>query len=297
MIDQPKNTTASIFVKLDGIVRDVELYALSNDNAQLHDLQNAIGTPLYMLVAGTGCKAKPFGIPIKCTISGKDAYVIDVRQVTAISSIGGFRITNIPDMDTIGLTGLMTAIWDSGDRHLVANIASDLSPIYATWLSTTLSAAFNLDISQRTDVTIVAALFYFNQLAIDDNVDRIIGRIAKDLKLEFDKVSGVVDNVGECSTLNDFITALKGTSGGLILDKLDIPTLFQVSTGVWGGAIGKTMMEVAMEFPPYIVALTNNALTDKSYRRTRFFEYVKLFDRRPEIQHLPEAITHLKKQY
>jgi hypothetical protein len=223
MIDQPKNTTASVFIKLDTIVKDIELYALSNDNAQLHSLDNAIGTPLYMLVAGTGCRAKPFGIPVKCNLAGIEAYVIDVRQVTAISAMGGFRITNIPDMETLGLTGLMTAIWDSPDRHLVANIASDLSPIYSTWLSTTISAAFNLDISQRTDVNITAALFYWKQLNIDDNIDKIIGRIAKDLRLEFDKVSTIVDNAGECSTLDEFLVALKGTSGGVILEKLDVP--------------------------------------------------------------------------
>ena len=297
MITQPKDTTASLFVKLDLIQKELEIYALSNESSQLQSMDNAIGTPLYMLVAGTGCRAKPFGIPIKVSINGKEAYVVDTRQVTAISSLGGFKVTNHPELEIIGMVGLMTAIWDSPDRHLVANIATDLSPIYATWLSSTITAAFNLQIDQRTEVMIVAALFYWKQLNIEDNIDRIIGRIAKDLKLEFSRVSDVVDNAGECATLIDFVTALKGTSGGVRLDKIDIPTIYQVSTGVWSGASGRTIMEVAIEFPPYIVALTNNALTDKSYRRTRFFEYVKLFDNRIEIKQLPEAIKHLKKQW
>lgn len=297
MIEQPKDATSSTFIKLDGIIKDIEIYALSHDNTQLHSLNNAIGLPLYMLTAGTGCRAKPFGIPIKIMFGGKDVYVVDGRQVTAISSIDSFKITNHPELDTIAMTGLMAAIWDSPDRHMVANVATDLSPIYATWLSSTIAASFNLHIDQRTEVSIVAAWFYWNLLNIEDNVDKIIGRISKDLKLDFDRVSGVVDTVGPCATLDEFIVALKGTSGGLRLDKFDIPTLYQVSTGVWSGASGRTIMEIAIEYPPYIVALTNNALTDKSHKRTRFFEYVHLYDRRIEIMRLPEAVSHLKKTW
>lgn len=297
MINQPSEATSCSFVKLDSIVKDIELYALSNDNSQLHSLQNALGHPLYVLTAGTGCRAKPFGVPIKFKFADKDAYVVDARQVTAISALGQFRVTSLPDYELLGLIGLTTTIWDSSDRHLVANVAADLSPIFATWLSSTISAAFNLAVDQRTEVSILAAFYYWTQLGIEADSDRIGARIAKDLKLEFDRVMNVVDACEGLTNLESFITALKTTSAGVRLDKFDVPTLYQVSTGVWMGALGRSIMEVAMEFPPYIVALTNMALVDRSYRRSRFFEYVNLFDRRPEIKQLPESLQHLKKQW
>ena len=297
MINQPSAATSCSFVKLDGIIKDIELYALSHDNSQLHAMSNALGNPLYMLTAGTGCRAKPFGVPVKIKFGDKDAYVVDARQVTAISALGQFRVTNLPDYELLGLIGLTTTIWDSSDRNLVGNVASDLSPIYATWLSSTISAAFNLAVDQRTEISILAAYFYWTQLGLESDPDRIAARIAKDLKLDFDRVITVVDNAGALTNLESFITAIKTTSGGIRLDKFDVPTLYQVSAGVWMGAMGRPIMEVALEFPPYIVALTNMALVDRSYRRSRFFEYVNLFDRRPEIKQLPESLQHLKKQW
>lgn len=297
MIKEPKDATSCSFIKLDGIIRDLEGYALSHNSAQLQPLSNMMGLDLYILVAGTECRAKPFGIPIKIKIRDKDCYVVDVRQTTAVSAMNSFRITNHPDFELLGWVGLMTAIWDSEDHQRVATIATDLSPIYATWLSSTIAAAFNLQVDQRTEVSILAAYFYWSLLDIEDNPDKIAARISKDLKLDFDRVIEVIENAGEVKDLNGFITALKGTSAGLRLDKLDVATLLQVSTGVWMGSNGRSIMEVAIEYPPYIVALTYQALTNKSYRRSRFFEYVSLFDRRPEISQLPDSLDYLKKSW
>lgn len=297
MIIEPKDATACSFIKLDGIVRDLEGYALSHNSSQLQPLQNVLGKDLYILVAGTECRAKPFGVPVKIKIHNKECYVVDVRQVTAISALNSYKVTNQPDFDLLGWIGLMVAIWDSEDKSMVANIATDLSPIYATWLSSTLSAAFNLDVDQRTEVSIVAAYFYWSLLDIESNVDKIASRIAKDLKLDFDKVTEVVENSGDLKDLAGLTVALKTTTGGIRLEKLDVASLFQVSTGVWMGANGRNIMEIAIEYPPYIVALTYKALTEKSYRRSRFFEYVSLFDRRPEISQLPDALNYLKKSW
>ena len=117
------------------------------------------------------------------------------------------------------------------------------------------------------------------------------------MKLDFNKVIDVVENSGEVKDLAGLVTALKSTSGGVRLDKLDIAALYQVSTGAWMGSNGRSIMEVAIEYPPYIVALTYKALTEKGYRRSRFFEYVSLFDRRSEINNLPNSLEYLKKSW
>lgn len=297
MLAQPQETTSCSFYKPDAIVRELEQYALSPDSTQLIPQNNALGNPVYILVAGTNCRAKPFGYPIKIKIRGEDAYVIDARSVTAVNSMYGYRVTNMPDYDLLVKLGILTSIWDSVDNKLVANVAADLSPIYATWLASTVSAAFNLKIDQRTEISIIAAGFYWQLLGIEDNVERIASRIAIDLKLEFDRVIEVLENSGDMSNLTGLITAFKASSGGIILEKMDVATLWQVSSGVWTGALGRTTMEIAMEFPPYILALTVMSLTDRSYRRTRYHEYVSLFDRRREIQQLPESVAHLLKKW
>jgi len=297
MLNQPQEATSCRFNKIESIIRELEQYKLSSDSSQLVGYNNALGHPLYVLVAGTGCRAKPFGYPIKVNFGGTDAYVVDARTVTSVSGMFGFKITNPSDYELLVLIGLMSAIWDSSDRRLVANLATQLSPIYATWLSSTISAAFNLQIDQRTEVSILSAYYFWTQLDIEDNVDRIASRIAVDLKLEFDRVIEVVENAGEIKDLEGFVNALKASAAGLRLDKVDVATIYQVSTGVWTGALGRSTMEIAIEFPPYIVALTTLSLADKSYRRTRFHEYVTLFDRRPEIKQLPESIAHLSKKW
>lgn len=297
MIDQPQEATSCSFNKIDAIIRELEQYKLSPDSSQLIFQQNSLGNPLYILVAGSGCKAKPFGYPIKVKFGGEDAYVVDVRSVTAISGMQQYRITNVSDFDLLIKLATMTTIWDSVDRRTLSNIAVDLSPIYATWISSTISAAFNLQIDQRTEVAILAAYFYWLQLNVEDNVDKIASRIAIDLKQEFDRVIDVVENAGSIDKLVDFVEALKATSGGIRLKDMDVATLWQVSTGVWSGQLGRTTMEIASEYPPYIVALSSMALVDRSYRRTRFHEYVSLFDRRQEIKQLPESVAHLFKKW
>lgn len=296
MISSPQETTACSFNDLSGIIKELEQYNLSNDNHQLVNGQNVFGLPLHGLVAGTGCRAKPFGYPIKVKFRGADAYVVDLRPMTAASSMRDHKVTNHPDYELLILIGILTAIWDSPDRSMVANIAADLSPIYATWLSSTLSAAFNLQVDQRTEVSIIAAYFYWQQLGVEANPDKIAARIAMDLKLDFDRVIEVIDTAGDMSDLNGLIAALKASSGGIRMDKIDVSTVWQVSAGVWTGALGRNIMEVALEFPPYIVALTTAALTEKGYRRSRFFDYVSLFDRRHEVRQLPESIKYLTKR-
>lgn len=95
MIDQPQEATSCSFNKIDSIIRELEQYKLSPDSSQLIPQQNSLGNPLYVLVAGSGCKAKPFGYPIKVKFGGEDAYVVDARSVTAISGMQQYRVTNI----------------------------------------------------------------------------------------------------------------------------------------------------------------------------------------------------------
>lgn len=295
MINQPHEATSCSFNKLDKIVQEIERYHLSAENGQLIPRHIVLGNPVWILVAGNECKAKPFGYPIKANFRGTDVYVVDTRSQTSATSFGQYRITNHPDYELSAQLGFLTSIWDSPDRRIVANIASDLSPIYATWLSSTISAAFNLAVDQRTEISIIAAFFYWNQLDVEDSIDKIASRISIDLKLEFDRVIEVIENSGDVSNLEGFLNALKASSAGVRLKHLDVSALYQVCTGVWTGALGRTVMEIAIEYPPYIVGLVSNVLTDKSYRRTRFNDYVKIFDRRREIQELPHALTHIFK--
>lgn len=295
MINQPHEVTSCSFNKLDKIIQEIEKYKLSNENGQLIYRGILLGLPLWILVAGSECRAKQFGYPIKVEFDGKPAYVIDARSQTSASAMSLYRVTNHPDYELNAQLGFLTAIWDSPDQRIVANIASDLSPIYATWLSSTITAAFNLAVDQRTEVSIIAAYFYWSLLGIEDNVDKIASRISMDLKLEFDRVIEVIENSGEVNNLTQFVSALKLSSAGVRLKDIDVSSIYQVSTGVWTGAMGRTVMEIAMEYPPYIVALTSNVLTDRSYRRTRFADYVKIFDRRHEIKELPIALSHIFK--
>lgn len=293
MINQPKDATSCNFLNVDGIIKEVELYSLSGNTSQLYSLGNLLGLPVHVLVAGTECKAKPFGVPLRMKIFNTDAYVVDARQVTSISNAFQYKVTNSADFSLLGLIGIMSAIWDSTDNHMVKNAASDLAPIYANWLAATISSAFNLALDQRTEIQIVAAYFYWTLLQIEDDKNKIAARIAVDIKTDFDRVANLLDGVEELNTLESFVAALKTTSAGVRLDRFDVATLYQVSTGVWTGAAGRTHMEVALEHPAYILALTATALTERSYRRARFAEYVSLFDRRPEIKQLPLTVKHI----
>lgn len=297
-MNSPHQTTSCRFIKLDTIAKGIESYALSHENYQLVPINNLFGLPCYILTAGTSCSVKPFTIPVKFNLRGQECYCIDARQVTAVSGYGSYRITSFPDWNLLSLLCLLTSIWDSSDRTLVENIAIDLSAIYGTWVSSTISAYGNLQPDQRGEVTILGAYFYLSQITEEaKNIDKISGRIAKDLKLDFDRVYDVVSTAGSpILNLDDFVEAIKATSAGIRLDKLETPVIYQVSTAVWTGTLGRGIMEVALEFPPYIVALVHQAINEKSYRRCRFFEYVEIFNRRREIEAINHPIEYLSRR-
>lgn len=292
MFLEPSQTTPSRFVKLDGVVRDIEAHILhSGSQSQLIPINNKLGIPAYMLVAGSMCKAKPFGIPITFNNRGTESLVVDARHLTSPSVVGGYRVSNLLDFNHLRVVATLTAVWMSKDKHFLHSTAMDLAPIFATWFSTTLSSTLGLPLEQRGELSIVAAYYYLSLIGVETNKLKLTSKIAIDLKFEYDWVESILANVGELTDLASYVEALKTTSAGIRLDKVDTATLYQVSAGVWKlDAVNRGMTEVAMEYPPIVIAMTYTALTDRSYRKLRFYDYVSLFERRREIQDLPNAL-------
>lgn len=298
MILQPAETTSCRFLKFDTTVQKLQQYQLSSSNYQLEPLNNAFGLPCFRLVAGTQCDAKPFNVPLKIAFSSGEAYVVDCRQVTSVSNMGQYRVNQPSDFETLTLMCLLTAIWDSPDRGLLENIALDLSPVFGKWLETTLGSN-NLMPDQRTDILVVSAYYYLRQIR-NDPAPKLVDRLSKDLHLEFERVKEIVemidDKYGEMKTLIDLVEAFKLTSAGIRLQKYDESVFYQVTCGAWTGPLGRGFLEVASEYPPYIVALVHQAVTEKSYRRSRFADCVKLFDRRQEISNIGQSLAYLRKE-
>lgn len=292
MFLEPSQTTPSRFVKLDGVVKDIEAHSFhSGPQSQLIPVNNRLGLPVYVLVAGSMCKAKPFGIPITFKYKGVESVVVDARHLTSPSAVGGFKITNLLDFNHLKVIAVLTAVWMSKDKHFLHSTAMDLTPIFATWFSTTLGSTLGLPMEQRGEISIVAAYYYLNLVGVDIDKLKLTTKIAIDLKFEYEWVESIVSGLDKVDDLASYVEALKTTSAGVRLDKVDAATLYQVSAGVWKlDAVSRGLTEVAMEYPPFLIAMTYTALMDRSYRKLRFYDYVSLFERRREIQDLPNSL-------
>ena len=294
-IKKPQEANSAVFFKTDSIIRELEKYAHHPAGShQLRMIGNKLGDPVYYLVAGSDCQAKPFGFPLEIQIHGNKAWIVDVRAVTSPSLIGGFKVTNVPDYELILDLGLATSIWASSDKHFLESIASACAPVYATWISSTLVPAFGLEADQKSEVFILAAYYYWCQLGEVTNPDKVAQRIAIDLRVEFDRVISLIDLNPNINSLADFCTAIKGTSGGVRLNDITPETIYQTSAGVWTGARGRSFMEIALEYPAYFATLVKETLVTRSYSRTRFSDYVKIYDRRPDIKEIPRSFEFLE---
>lgn len=294
MISNPLNTVACVPYKVDQIVSGIEKYAIQHpERNQLQRIGVTSPYPVYAFVHGSDCTVKPFDFPLKVVIDSEDAYVFDARNSTRTGGFSSYTVTNPADFGTMSLVSSLSCAWDSDDQSIIANLAAEVLPIYATWQSSTISAAFNLGVDQRTEVMIVAALYYWNLLGIEGNPDKVALRISIDLKVDIDKVFEMASLVGEGSDISTYIEALKGTSAGVRLEKLDTALLYQVSTGAWPSTNGRTLLSIGIQYPPIILAMTSLVTQDKSYRRGRFRDYVSIYDRRPAIATLSQTLAKL----
>lgn len=244
----------------------------------------------------------PFGHPIKV----RDNLVIDLRAFK--SKIERANTDRILYEGAVGLLVKQAALqqlWQEDPEYLFE--ISDLPiQVYAHWLGESISQKLNLNPADNQTMVIACAWFY-TCLFLDSDLLRngqldeakymgLVARISRVTYGTIERVLEITDNMGVVTNIDEFIRA-SGKLGILRLNVLNIGTLITWIGNSWfGNTSAKEMVSIAVEYPPYFIGILHTAVTESTYRRTRFNDIALRYKRNDAIRRFDIAVRSTLKQ-
>lgn len=217
----------------------------------------------------------PFVHPME--IRGK--YVIDLRAFRN-------KLDRANDERAIyeGAVGLMVKqaalmeLWQEDASHLMA--LSDLPLfVFGHWLGEAISKRKSLNPSDNLTVVTACAWYFtclFNDLDINSVMDdeselyAIAGRISRTTYNKSERTIEIMEQMGELRSIHDLVEGLKSL-GILRLQDLNIGLLVSWVGNSWFGSTASSeLVGIALEYPPYFIAMLHTATQENTYRRTVF---------------------------
>lgn len=275
MFKSPRETTIGSKIKINQLSDQLEVAMVQG---QLEtDLIKAYPNVVALLMDGPEVDSiQPFSQPVE--VRGKQ--VIDLRSFR--SKIERAHDDKILYDGAIGLLVKQAALielWKDDPSYLFS--LSDLPMfVYAHWLGEAISKRKSLNPADNLKVVTVCA-WYYASLYLDPELLRggqlseselygMANRIARVTYNTSEAVVDLIQRIGVISSSHDLVEALKDL-GILRLRDLNVGLIYSwVSNSWFGNTSSAEMVGIAVEYPPYFVAMLHTAITENTYRRTSF---------------------------
>jgi len=201
--------------------------------------------------------------------------IVDNEQKT-------FEILDEGPAQILAKQAIFQIIWQQSPRR-VGDDLTDLPMIaFLRWISETMARKFNLQPAVQQDVAILAAWWYYCQslpandaTTIKDVLHSIAPRIVRCVKYTtMNRVQEILENVGIIPNIAAFIEQLKQL-GNLRLNEMSIQVFYAAISNSWfAGPNPREVVQIAVEYPPYFIALVHTAVREKMYKKTPLAEIV-----------------------
>ena len=300
----PYQTFACTGYNLEKITQEIQLEMVVDKHGSMIDLANSIGDRVYALFSNLKFNPKPFPHPLdvaQTKHSGGDnanLVVIDARPFTKISKLQGFDVTKHVEYDLARRRAVLHAIWRSGDAYLIQNACSPLIQVYAAWISESLAKHLNVDSFTQLKIANIAAWWYWCQNNKEEDLtenrrSKIYREIAEATRCSYDTVEDDLRDIGYFDDLEIFCNEVKERTDNSRIKYLDPASVIQLSTGGWIGTWSREIMSVAIEYPPYFIAVVYTAIHERGARSALFAKFVQRFSSRPEMKGFKQAIDRI----
>lgn len=272
MFKSPRTTTVGARIRMGRLTDQLEVAMVSG---QLEtDLIKKYPMVQALMIDGPEVESiSPFAHPVEI----RNKYIIDLRAFR--SKIERMSESAIYE-GAVGLSIKQAALqhlWKEDPGYILA--LSDLPMfVYAHWLGEAISKRKGLNASDNLTVVTACAWFYtclfkdpeLNRRDAESELYAAASRIARNTYNRSERTLEIIETMGECSTLQEFIEGLKQL-GILRLQDLNIGLIVAWVGNSWfGNTASSEMVGIALEYPPYFVGLLHTAVMEQTYRRTVF---------------------------
>lgn len=242
----------------------------------------------------------PFNHPI--TVDHKT--VVDLRP---ISGRIYDRLTDSVKLEMVGASGLLVKqailqqIWEHGYQDRFSALGDFPLMVYSHWLAETIGRRLSVDHATLSDLIVLSAWFYICVSSTEsspygmseDTVIRQATRISRVGYRNFEETYERIRSAGVLRDLESFVNAAKKL-GSARLMTLNVPLVLTILSGSWfGGASAKSMIGIALEYPPYFIGMLHTSVTEKAYKNTPITTIALRFNKRDTGTRFDTAVRAL----
>ena len=182
---------------------------------------------------------------------------------------------------------ILTSMWEDPIIHeRFSAIRKFAAKAYITWFGRSLMNRYNLNWSDKIEVDILAAIYYYSADGVPsdhfgpDNFTAM-RQIAEIVNVPTSRVADVIadrsfGDTNSTFTFKDLIDCIGEVSTDL-KSKVSVTSVTAVLANSWYGEGGKFYCNLAVEYPPMFMTLLYFALVSTDFKRTNLANLVKEF--------------------
>ncbi len=240
----------------------------------------------------------PFYHPVVVEFRGEEVIVVDSRAYLRSTPSGEQVISNRMEYEFLIMRAALMKAWLAGGQMTMLGMADLPLQTFCGWVPMAIVRNKHLDPHHQQTLTALAGLWFlsqFTELDLSDEaiVLRAAGRVARLTRVPADFVLRTAQGLTSLVTMEDFCAAAR--------ERVDSPRMSDFSPGLlvaftksaWFGAAAQEVSAMALEYPPYLMAMVASSVDDRSYKNSRMTQLVEIYDRQGLGRQYALAIAHL----
>ncbi len=303
MIIRPYDTTVGNMIRPKNITKDLTKYLSISENRE-GCMYEYDGNLIFI----TGKNNDELDLPIcdhPVVLDGihKNTFVVlDVRSVIKYDD-DATKITDmITDKTGFNFKLLQATLVDEyvkGNYGVINTIVKQVAAVYAQWISATLTPNIGLDIGEKLDLEVICAYFFYTLNSRDGGTkldyNDIVSKVATTrLSIPVDRkyvdtvLNGIVVTGG---TVTDLVNAIQSNLRSPKKQSISVASLTNFISGTWFGRNTESYTIMALENIPTLVAMINEAMVNKSFRRAKLATIINQIGRKIKVGDMEKWIA------
>lgn len=228
---------------------------------------------------------EPFYHPLVVEFRGEQVVVVDSRSsLRTVANTGEQVISNRMEYAFLIARAALVYKWINGDAAALAQNSDLPLQVFTGWVPQAIVRNKNLDPHHQQTLVALSGLWFLSQFTDEDLTSegarlRAAARIARLTRVPAERIMEITDGLGRLLTIDDFVKAVR--------ERVDSPRVSDMTAGLlisyiksaWFGAAAQEISAVALEYPPYFLAMVYTSVDDRSYKNTRLTQLVDIYDR------------------
>lgn len=267
-------------------------------------LENII-TSTYKTVIITGYHERHSDVlilphPLLFNNRGEDYFVIDIRPYIKGSHPDYDNpfsvIKNLPDFWFTLRKSAATVAWCENLREEMRHQCVFAGAVFSGWLAESMNSAYYLSPKEKMDLYILfnyyyQCLFYNLIFKVPESVKTNLRDIIATQMINHTKIAGsyiysVLDIVqgtfdsGMIRDINDLATVIPKVMDNERSEKINVRSLYDITSGAWYGPNKKDNLAVALEHPPTWMAIVRSCIGGMDYNKSPLVRTIQYESRR-----------------